>query len=464
MRIMSHAQRALTSGLVILSATLGSPDDLKQDTEWSKVRSKGHSVVFGRFEGQFEGPSFRSRKLVFRRQGDSKTYSIEVEPGLGHFEAVLPTGLYELVRFEALYVPAIRPLDSSRYRPLRQRFHVRAEASKGIGPYFYLPENRPAYVGTVVAQSTRDGLIYRGHQLKVVDEFDEALERLKGAFPALAKELATQGITPARHYLLKPRAIDPPLEFANVDDPLEQARDYIAEGKFQQAVDWLATLLPTNDRERIESQLLVGEALLADGKYIDAIELLGAVLLSDPENMRALRLLARAHVFNRDFDSAFSLYQGLSQSLPEDVEARLYLGYMHALRSEEEQSVENFDSAFAQDNDYLLHDVWPFATALRAVESGDAKYEPPELIGRPPRPPRSLRSRRAVEQMGYLAVLIDHQGKVVAAQLSPENSGTAPDFMMAMIHATFRPAALNGVPIPSLVRLGADRSLRTTVQ
>ena len=214
--------------------------------------------------------------------------------------------------------------------------------------------------------------------------------------------------------------------------------------------------MPVSDDERSEVRLLVGEALLAEKKYDDAVEELGAVLLDEPENMRALRLLARANSFKGHTEDALSLYQALAETLPNDAEASLHLGYHYALRSEKALAQEAFDAAFAANFDYLLHDLTPYALALQV---GIEHYTPPAVIDGAVRIPSTMRSRR--DSRGAFAILLDHNGRVVAAHLTPDAGSWAPARVMSLIRARFRPARLSGVPIPCLVIAGADNVLET---
>ena len=155
------------------------------------------------------------------------------------------------------------------------------------------------------------------------------------------------------------------------------ARDYIADGKYRQAIDWLMTFMPVSDEERNQVRLMNGEALLGELKYQEAIEALGKVLLVEPDNRRALRLLARAHASNGDVEDAIDLYEALSEELPNDAEAALYLGYQYALRSDKERAAAAFDIAFKDKFDYLLYDNSSF---VQALESTDAVYSPPRAV------------------------------------------------------------------------------------
>lgn len=443
--------------LIAVAAAPASGDELKEGMSWGNVTSKGQSLVFGRLEGQFDGPDFRDRKLELRRVESGKTVDISVGEGLGYFEAVIPPGSYEVLAVEATYFPPGRPMDPTRYRPVRQRFGVHPKPTESMAlPAIHVPADRPVYVGTVRVDNLPDGIVYRGHYIRVVDEYEEAFERLASQFPQLASSLSRASITPARHYMLKPRPPERPLDIIEVEDPIRRARDYIAEGKFQQAINWLRTFMPTSDEERNEARLLIGEAMLGDGNYMDAIDRLGSALQADPENHRALRLLARAHLYNKDVDDAMNLYGALAEAMPGDAEANLTMGYLYALRSESLRSAQAFDSAFRYDHDYLLYDVAPFATVLNAVKQESAEYVPPRVVRHRVRPPRDIQSRRSAR--GGLALVIDHTGRVVAARVAPEGGGSLSAMMLAMIRATFKPASVNGVAVPSLLLMGGDWS------
>jgi tetratricopeptide (TPR) repeat protein len=441
------------ASLGIFVALLAAPvaaDDLDQGSSWQKINSKGRSFVFGRFEGRFEGPDFKGRKIEVQSVHTGKEYYISVGEGLGYFEETLPPGSYTILGLEATYYPPIRPFPQ-KFRPVKQRLGLRPTGGKKL-PAFYVYAKSPVYIGTIQVDNSRDGIVYRGHFIRVLDEYAETVERLGKQYPKLASSLVAADIQPTSHLILKPTRQESPLELVEVEDPISRARDYIAEGKYQQAVNWLRTFMPASDRERAQARLLIGEAFLGDREYGEAINRLGEVLEADPENLRALRLLARAHSYNEDLEDALNLYEALAEAMPGDTEAHLQLGYLFALRSDLSRSDLEFSSAFEQDMDYLLHDIGPFAVVLKAVGNKSAEYEPPKVIRDMIRPPRSIQSRR--NSRGGLALLIDHRGKVVAARINPGGSNTMPIMMLSVIRATFKPAALNGVPIPSLLVMG----------
>jgi hypothetical protein len=55
-----------------------------------------------------------------------------------------------------------------------------------------------------------------------------------------------------------------------------------------------------------------------------------------------------------------------------------------------------------------------------------------------------------------MALLIDHEGNVVAAQLTT-SSGPLPFMLVAIVRADFEPAAVNGIPVPSVLALPGGR-------
>jgi tetratricopeptide (TPR) repeat protein len=325
------------------------------------------------------------------------------------------------------------------------------------GALIVVPADRPVYIGTIEAERAVDGIVYRGHQLRVYDDFDDAFGRLQTFYPQLVASFDRDGIAPARHFMLKPTTRPDALEaVVGADDPIKQAREYISEGKYKQAVNWLETFMPTNDAERNETRLLVGEALLGSRDYEEAIEELGEVLLANPGELRALRLLARAHAYNKNLADAQNLYEALAEAVPDDAEAHLHLGYFYALKDQRQKALDQFGVAFDSSFDYLLNDVAPFFVAMRAVvEEKVAVYEPPRVVRFDVPPPKSMDSRRSSES-GSIAVLVDHRGKVVAAHLSGTSSGTNPLLMVSLVRATFAPASLNGIPIPALLTMGGS--------
>ena len=293
-------------------------------------------------------------------------------------KAALPSGTYSVVAIEAVYFPPIKPMKLDKFPPVRQRYALRPISGAGL-PTFPVVIEKPVYLGTIRSGVAREGLVYEGHEIEILDEYSEALAHLGSRHAPLVASLTRSQIEPTRYFFLKPVPQESPLEIAAENDPLGQARDYIAEGKFEQALNWLLTFMPVSDDERSEVRLLVGEALLAEKKYDDAVEELGKVLLDEPENMRALRLLARAHALKGDTEDALK--------------------------------------------------------------------------------PSTMRSRR--DSLGAFAILLDHNGRVVAAHVTPEAGSWAPARVMSLIRARFRPARLSGVPIPCLVIMGADNVLET---
>jgi len=449
-----RAARLSLATLVVVGVTAWNAtgqDALDDEKTWPELATQGYSVAFGRFEGQFEGPLFRSKRLRLEADG-GKNYYLPVRDGLGYFEVLLPPGVYRLAGLEANYVPMMRPMNMRNYRPVHQKFGIRSEAGQ-VATFRVLAE-RPVYLGTLQTDASSDGLVYQGRLLRVRDEFGDTLERFQRQFPRVAASLIKAGANPIRQFFLKPTIPTSNLELIGTEDPIRKAREYIADGKFDSAVNWLTTFMPSSEVERRESRLLIGEAFLADDRYDDAIEKLGAVLLEDPENLRALRLLARAHALSGNQDDALALFEALAQAKPGDAEAQLQRGYIYALRAEHARSADAFTSAFKNDQEYLLHDVLPFAVALNAVKSKTASFEPARMIRQTtPPPPSALRSRRSSEQSG-MAIVIDHTGKVVAARMGPDSSGPEPVLLVSVIRAIFKPAELNGIPVPSILAFG----------
>ena len=433
----------VTAALALLSGPLVA-DGLDPEMTWARIRGEGKSVVFGRLEGRFDGADYRGRRIRVRHEETGKEYELGVEPGLGYFEAVLPTGRYALLTIEATYFPQVRPLSPEKFPPVAQRYVIRP--IPGQGQPSFLVTDEPVYLGTIISVAGDAGLVYDGHQLRLVDEFDLALGRLRSRYARLDASLRESDVQPTRHFFLEPVA--GLLSAATDVDPVEQARDFLRDGKFAQALRWLDTTLPGSDRKRAEVRLLVGEALLGERRYPEAIEQVGEALLADPENTRALRLLARAHALHGDCEDALNLYRALVEYLPVDAEANLHLGYHFALTAETALAKSAFDAAFEDNFDYLLHDVTPYALAL----SAGASYEPASVQESFVRIPRAMRSRRGAR--GGFGLLIDHEGKVLAAHLTPDAESPATTTLMALVRAKFTPARLNGVRVPCLVIFG----------
>ena len=327
---MSRTGSVTAVGCLFLQISLLSvqADTPGRNESWQNILADGKSLVFGRFVGKFESPEFRSRRirLINEDTGDEKILS--VDEGLGYIEELIPPGMYSLVALEAIYYPPIRPFRPDKYRPIRQSFRLKPREGETAKALIYVPPDRPVYIGTIQASDEKEGIVYRGHQLRIIDDFDIAFEHLTLTYPRLASTFRTDGLIPARHFMLKPSRRENHNEaVVAMDDPIRTARDYITDGKYSLAVHWLKSFVPVSDAKRFEAKLLVGEALLGDKQYPEAIEVIGEVLLVFPRNKRALRLLARAHALNGDLDDAVSLYEGLSEILPNDAEAHLQLEF-----------------------------------------------------------------------------------------------------------------------------------------
>ena len=425
-------------------ATALGADDLDHDVTWSELTDDERSFVFGRIEGRFDGPDYRRRKIRVKNDATGKEYAINSGQGLGYFEAALPVGTYTFVSLEAVYFPPVRSLRLNRFRPVPQRYVLQPIPEVGV-PTFPVLAGRPLYLGTIRSGIEGDSLVYGGHALEIVDEFQEALTRLEGSHSILFDSLTRAGVEPSSYFFLAPVDEAAPLELANVDDPLNQARDYMEDAKYDQALSWLQTFMPTTDAERAEMRLLVGEIYLSDKRYRDAIEELGEALLDEPENMRALRLLAQAHAFSGNREDALGLYRALAESVPDDAEASLHWGYDYALAADELGAEAAFESAFRDNFDYLLHDLTPYAMALK-VEGAD--YQPPKIIDGAVNMPKSMRAEGGT--LGAFGMLLDHDGHIVAVHVSPNAGQWVPAMMMTIIRARFQPARLNGVAIPCL--------------
>ena len=438
-----------------LTSSLSGADTPDNDDSWADIASDDKSLVFGRFVGQFNSRYFRSRKVRLREVATGKVEVLEIGDALGHIAETIPPGVYDMLGFEAIYYPpTTRPLTPRRYRPIRQRFALNPKAGESMTSRILVPKDRPVYIGTIRTDNLPDGIVYRGHKLRIIDNFEESYQRLSSAYPTLIGSLERQGIVPARHFMLKPTRAPGPLErVVGLDDPIRQARDYIGDGKYRQAIAWLDTFMPASDDERTRAKLLAGEALLGDELYQDAIEELGEVLLIDPGSTRALRLLARAHALDGNLEDAQNLYEGLAQSVPGDAEAHLHLGYLYALQDERERSLEQFGAAFAKDFDYLLHDVTPLFIALREALVEGSEYLPPRVVRYTVPLPQNMDSRRASANSGF-SVLIDHRGQVIAAHIGAQSRGSAPMMMLSFVKATYEPASLNGIPVPALFTMG----------
>ncbi len=414
----------------------------------------GNSLVIGRFEGKFESPDFRSRRIVMRHRDTGRRETLRIDEGLGLITEVVAPGVYEVLAIEAVYLPQIRPMNPRRVRPIRQRFTVSPKDHEIGEALIFVPPDRPVYVGTIRAAAERRGMVYEGQKLRVLDDFDVAMERLANVYPVLAASLEEDAVSPRRHFMLRPTRQDPPLEaVVGMDDPITQARRYIEDGKFAQAINWLSTFMPVSDSQQSEVRLLIGEAHLGARDLDLAIEELGEVLLGQPGNVRALRLLARAHSLNGDLEDTENLYQALLAMRPRDAEAHLQIGYLQALRSEETESLASFEVAFESDFDYLMHDLAPFLIAVRGSTEDGALYEPATLLSTEA-PFRDRGGSRRSSRSDGLLVLIDHRGSVKAAHFAPDSSARAHLTMLSLLRGRYRPARLNGVAVPSILASG----------
>lgn len=455
-------RRPFLTGFLLLGITGAGPFPSPAEAElpsrssvWPEVQRDGKSLVIGRFVGKFESPDFRSRRIVLRHRDTGRNETLAVDDGLGLINELVPPGVYDVEAVEAVYFPNIRPLNVRRFRPIRQRFTVAPREYERGETLISVPADRPVYIGTIRAGAERQGMVYEGQKLRVLDDFDVAMERLAVSYPLLAASLAERAVVPQRHFMLRPTEPEPPLEMiVGMEDPIRQARRYIEDGKFDQAINWLSTFMPVSDAQRNDVRLLIGESHLGSRNLDLAIEELGEVLLRDPTNIRALRLLARSHSLNGDLEDTESLYLALLDIRPRDAEAHLQLGYLHALRADNMGAEAAFEVAFETDFDYLMHDLAPFLMAVRERSNNpDIQYVPPVLRSTPVPLRGSGGSRRSSESDGIM-VLIDHRGRVKSAHFNPESSGRAHQMMMSLVRGRYTPATLNGVAVPSIMALG----------
>ncbi len=439
---------------ISLTAGLAFAERPSRDQLWPEVLRDGKSLVIGRFVGKFESPDFRSRRLVLRHRDSGREERLSIDDGLGLIHELVEPGVYEVEAIEAVYFPNIRPMNPRRFRPIRQRFSVAPRAHETSDPLIAVPPDRPVYIGTIRAAAERQGMVYEGQKLRVLDDFDQAMDRLSLTYPALASSLSESSVVPQRHFMLRPTRPDPPLEMiVGVEDPIRQARRYIEDGKFAQAINWLSTFMPVSDRHRNEVRLLVGEAHLGSRDLELAIEELGEVLLQNPSNLRALRLLARSHSLNGNLEDAESLYQAVLDLRPRDAEAHLQLGFFHALREEAAASQASFAVAFESDFDYLMHDLAPFLVAVRRSAAEEAVYVPPALRSTDVPMRDGGGSRRSAENDGVM-LLIDHTGDVKSAHFNPQSSSRLHQTMMSLLRGRFSPATLNGIAVPAVMAFG----------
>ncbi len=460
--LVSHSTRrrvpaALLAAVFVLGALPADADAPSRRTVWRDMTNKGNSLVIGRFAGKFESSDFRSRRIVMRHRDTGKRETLRIDDGLGLIAEIVKPGVYDVLAIEAVYLPQIRPMNPRRIRPIRQRFSVSPREHEIREALILVPADRPVYIGTIRAGAERRGMVYEGQKLRVVDDFDVAMDRLATVYPQLATSLEQEALVPQRHFMLRPTRTDPPLEaVVGMEDPVTQARRYIEDGKYEQAIDWLSTFMPVSDNQRSEVRLLIGEAHLGSRDLPLAIEELGEVLLSEPGNVRALRLLARAHSLNGDLEDTENLYHALLEMRPRDAEAHLQIGYLQALRSEEESSLASFEVAFESEFDYLMHDLAPFLIAVRGTTEQGALYEPATMLDTDVPFAGGSGSRRSSRNDGIL-VLIDHRGRVKAAHFAPDSSNRAHLTMLSLVRGRYRPARLNGVSVPSILASGRFR-------
>ena len=229
---MRLASTLLLLAVVLPASPLTAADGIDAGTTWEELQAKGHSLVFGRLRGRFDGTEYRGRKIRVRNQETGDDYLIAVEKGLDFFEAALPSGTYSVVAVEAIYFPRIKPMKLDKFPPVRQRYALRPISGAGL-PTFPVVVEKPVYLGTIRSGIAREGLVYEGHAIEILDEYSEALAHLGSRHAPLAASFTRGQIEPARYFFVKPVPQESLLEIAAETDPLGQARDYIADGKFE---------------------------------------------------------------------------------------------------------------------------------------------------------------------------------------------------------------------------------------
>ena len=192
-----------------LTPGLSGADTPDNDDSWADIASDDKSLVFGRFVGKFNSRYFRSRKVRLREVVTGKVEVLEIGDALGHIAETIPPGVYDMLSFEATYYPpTTRPINPRRYRPIRQRFALNPKAGDTMTSRILVPKDRPVYIGTIRADNSPDGIVYRGHQLRIIDDFEESYQRLSSAYPSCS-------CSPAWHCLLWRRLSSTPTSFSS---------------------------------------------------------------------------------------------------------------------------------------------------------------------------------------------------------------------------------------------------------
>ena len=116
------------------------------------------------------------------------------------------------------------------------------------------------------------------------------------------------------------------------------ARALLLDGKIDEAIDYTARLIGDDPDPDPEARVELAIMMMSVGRDEDALSQVNQVLLEQPSNMEALRLMALINFRLGHFDAAWDDFEDLASSGRFTMEARYYLARIADMR-------ENYDRA-----------------------------------------------------------------------------------------------------------------------
>ena len=160
---------------------------------------------------------------------------------------------------------------------------------------------------------------------------DSARAHYAAAVMALAAEDNDYAIERAQRAIeLEPEWLRPHLLYA---------RALLLEGKIDEAIDYTARLIGDDPDPDPEARVELAIMMMSVGRDEDALSQVNQVLLEQPGNMDALRLMALINFRLGHFDAAWEDFEDLLSSGRHTMEARYYLARIADYRQEYDRAI-----------------------------------------------------------------------------------------------------------------------------
>ncbi len=117
------------------------------------------------------------------------------------------------------------------------------------------------------------------------------------------------------------------------------SRALLLDGKYDEAIDYTARLIGDDPSPDPEARVELAVMMMSVGRDEDALSQVNQVLLEQPGNFDALRLMAIINFRLRHFDAAWQDFQDLLSSVRHTMEARYYLARIADFREEYDRAI-----------------------------------------------------------------------------------------------------------------------------